>query len=231
MVPVELQVSTVIEPLASGVHLKTRSPLDAPPHEPTTAPAPPIVPVTVPPTAGRTVGFPHVPGGNEVDVVVGTVELVTEEEVLVAGLLVEVLVELEVDVLVELLLDVLVELELEVVVVEVVLVTLVEVDEEVVVVGGDGGVIVRLKAPDWLRNPSTKMKYVSPAVTLEVTREPRRGEAPSRLIPQPTVSSLQATCVPVPHRRCRTYSTVSNVVSVALHVSKLAEPVAGAVHW
>jgi hypothetical protein len=66
-------------------------------------------------------------------------------------------------------------------------------------------------------------------VTVEVTREPRRGDAPSGAMPQPTVSSLHATCVPVPHRRCRTYRTVSKVVSVALQVSKIAVPDAPAV--
>jgi hypothetical protein len=77
-----------------------------------------------------------------VDVVVGRVELVLGEAVLV----------------VELLLD---EVVVEVEVVdegEVGLVTLVDVDEVVVVVGSAGGVMVRLKLPDPLRNPSTKMK-------------------------------------------------------------------------
>src|SRR5262249_48000580 len=79
--------------------------------------------------------------------------------------------------------------------------------------------------------PSTTMKYVCPAVTVAVKRDPRRGSVPSPLMPHPFVSSLQPTSAPFAQVPCRRYSTVSKVVAVALHVSMIAVPDVAGVHW
>jgi hypothetical protein len=72
-------------------------------------------------------------------------------------------------------------------------------------------------------------KYVCPAVTAGVIREPCTGLLGSPVV-HPLVSSLHATSVPVPHVALRRYSTVSNSVALP-HVSMVAVPDTAGVHW
>jgi hypothetical protein len=148
---------------------------------PANALLPLVVPKTVLPAAGSTTGAPHVPAGSVVLVVlVGVVVEVTPTVDVVVVLMVVVVVVRTVELVVD---------DVDGRVVEVV--ELVEV--------AAGGVTVRAKLPWDVAYPSTTMKYVCPATTAGVRMEPRCGFVRSVVVPQPTVSSLQATCVPVAH--------------------------------
>lgn len=185
-----------------------------------------VVPVNVPPAAGITVMPPQPPGsvvGGTV-VVLEVVVTVVLTVVLVVGTPVELVVlVLVVEVAVDVLVVELVVTLLEVLVLDV---TLVEV---VVVVGTAGGTMRRPKAPLLPPYPSTVMKYVCPAVTVGVSRDPCEGLFASPVV-HPLVSSLHANSVPVPHAPPRRYSTVSKSVALP-HVSIVAVPEAEGVHW
>jgi len=105
----------------------------------------------------------------------------------------------------------------------------VELVDDVVVVAPLGGTTRSPNAPLFPLKPSTVMKYVCPAVTVGVIREPCDG-LPDSPVVQPDVSSLHATSVPVPHVALLRYTTVSYSVA-APHVSIVAWPDTAGVHW
>ena len=199
------QVANVAEPDRLGVQANTFSGAEplAPAHVPDSVLAPVVVPVNVPPAAGTTIGLAHAPGGRVV-VVVGRVVVEVTMMVEVVGRLVEVVVGTV------LVVDRLVDVVVAVMLVVVRLVEVVVTVAVVVVVAAAGGTTVSEKAPsepphDPLK-PSTRMKYVCPAVTVGVTRDPwwlLFAEQVSP-VPQPLVSSLHATCVPPPQVPLRT---------------------------
>jgi hypothetical protein len=166
------QVVIVATPERLGIQRKTLSGEPDPPQLPASVLAPDVVPLKVPPPAEMTADAPHAAGARVV--VVGRVVVVV---------LVEVVVVL-----------------LEVVVVGGRVVVVVA--GAVVVVVPPGGITASrncpLAPPHEPPYPSTTMKYVWPAATVGVTREPCcPALAHPSAVAHPALSSLQATWVPV----------------------------------